>query len=201
MAEWTTCSYNYGRCNYSVLSRNSSLLRNHWKTKHAKEYKRERKRRRATDSQTMAMEGLRAVYAGQISQSEKDFDTASFQEVHMARIAEHHRSYESALSNTPETTFRLHTFRQFESPDPLPQNDTDFNQQAKPVDESDEDVFDARGTITEDEDADFVETEDVLSEMYGTQLDPGGGIKQIVSSEAIVEEENQGEFNGEFDVS
>src|SRR5690606_20758201 len=114
MAEWTTCSYNYGRCNYSVLSRNSSRLRNHWMIKHAEEYERERKRRRATDSRTMAMEGLRAVYAGQISQSGKDLDTTNFQEVHMARIVEHHHSYESALSNTPETTSRLHTFRRFD---------------------------------------------------------------------------------------
>ena len=72
----------------------------------------------------------------------------------------------------------------------MPQNGTNSDQQAEHVDDSDEDVLDARGTITEDEDADFVETEDVLSEMYGTQLDSGGGVKQMVSSEAIVEEEN-----------
>jgi len=170
-------------------------------TKHAKEYERERKRRRATDSRTMAIERLHAIYAGQICQSGKDLDTTSFQEAYMARIAEHHHSYESALSNTPETISRLHTFRQFDSPDPLPQNDTDSDQQAETIDESDEDVLDACGTITEDEDTDFVETEDVLSEMYGTQLDPGGGIKQMVSSEAIVEEENQEELNEEFNVS
>ena len=54
----------------------------------------------------------------------------------------------------------------------------------------------------EDEDADFIETEDVLSKMYEIQLDPGGGVKQMVWSEAIIEKENQGEeLNGEFDVS
>src|SRR5690606_17243038 len=45
-------------------------------------------------------------------------------------------------------------------------------------------------------------TEDVLSEMYETQLDPGDGVKQMVSSEVIVEEENQGEeLNEEFDIT
>src|SRR5690606_13892696 len=104
--------------------------------------------KRATESRTMAMEGLRAVYVGQISQTGKDLDTTSFQEAHMARIAEHHRSYESALSNTPETTSRLHTFRRFDSPDPLPQHNTDSDQQAEQVNENDEDVFDARSTTT-----------------------------------------------------
>lgn len=179
------CYGKYGRCTFS--SRSMALVAAHGQKAHPIEAAHWQRTANATHLRRQGIEGTQAIYEGSLLQQATELDLPAEQEAYRIRIA-CQQDLQAIIEQIPDPELRLQTRRRFDSPAPeidrfAPHSTTELissaggeqnDRETSEEEDEMEDDGDYARVNSDDEDESFREAENIMTGMFGLDIQDSG---------------------------